>query len=120
MSNPVPIGLAGEPLISLSQAAKLFPPARRGRPVSASCIWRWFKQGVRTADGRRVHLEALRVVNRYVTSEAAVRRFILAQQPASASTPITSDQPARPDPRTPGQRARASDRAEAELVARGL
>jgi Protein of unknown function (DUF1580) len=110
--------LVRESWISLSQAAKLFPPARRGRPVSASCVWRWFKEGVRTADGRRVHLEALRVVNRYVTSEEAVRRFILAQQPGSAAgSPDTRDRPA---PRTPGQRALADARAAKKLEAVGL
>lgn len=110
--------LVRESWISLSQAAKLFPPARRGRPVSASCVWRWFKEGVRTTDGRRVHLEALRVVNRYVTSENAVRRFILAQQPGS-----TMGVPAGPMPpglRTPGQRARASEKAAVRLKAMGL
>ncbi|HKB02242.1 MAG TPA: DUF1580 domain-containing protein [Gemmataceae bacterium] len=110
--------LVHEPWISLSQAAKLFPPARRGRPVSGSCVWRWFKQGVRTADGRRVHLETLRVVNRYVTSEPAVRRFIMAQQPVSAAG--VSAVPTHPAPRTPGQRARADAKAAAKLQALGL
>lgn len=110
--------LIRESWISLSQAAKLFPPARRGRPVSASCVWRWFKEGVRTADGRRVHLEALRVVNRYVTSADAVRRFILAQQPGS--TVGTAESSVEPAPRTPGQRARASAKAGDKLAALGL
>jgi len=99
--------LVREQWISLSQAAKLFPPARRGRPVSASCVWRWFKEGVRTQGGRRVHLEALRVVNRYVTSEQAVRRFILAQQPTTDASSSDCGQ-ARPNLRTPCQRASAN------------
>lgn len=110
--------LVREPWISLSQAAMLFPPARRGRPVSASCVWRWFKEGVRTADGRRVHLEALRVVNRYVTSQEAVRRFILAQQPGSAAG--TPEPPARSAPRSAGQRAVADARAARKLDSLGL
>ena len=110
--------LVREPWISLSQAAKLFPPARRGRPVSASCVWRWFKEGVRTADGRRVHLETLRVANRYVTSEDAVRRFILAQQPDSASgSPETLGRSA---PRSAGQRSRADAKAARKLESLGL
>ena len=110
--------LVHEPWISLSQAAKLFPPARRGRPVSGSCVWRWFKQGVRTPDGRCIHLETLRVVNRYVTSEPAVRRFIMAQQPGSISE--ISQNSSLPSPRTPGQRARASAQAATKLQSFGL
>lgn len=79
-----------EPWISLAQAAKVFPPARSGRPVSASCLWRWAKEGVRIPSGRRVHLEALLIVSRFVTSEQAVRRFILAIQPGESDRPQTS------------------------------
>lgn len=111
--------LVRESWISLSQAAKLFPPARRGRPVSASCIWRWFRDGIRTVDGRRIHLEALRVVNRYVTSEPAVRRFIMAQQQPSLRSARPED-PAIAPPRTPGQRSRASERAARKLQSQGL
>ncbi|MBO0698079.1 MAG: hypothetical protein J2P46_06780 [Zavarzinella sp.] len=118
MTNPSESPLVQEPWISLSQAAKLFPPARRGRPVSASCVWRWHRVGVRTADGRRVHLEALRVVNRYVTSEPAVHRFILAQQ--SPTPAVRSDAPTPEAPRTPGQRTRASERAARKLQEVGL
>ncbi|HJZ93582.1 MAG TPA: hypothetical protein VKE40_22085 [Gemmataceae bacterium] len=118
MTNESESPLVREPWISLSQAARLFPPARRGRPVSGSCVWRWFKEGVRTVDGRRVHLEALRVVNRYVTSEPAVRRFILAQQPGSQAG--IAVEPAPRAPRTPAKRKRASERASRQLEARGL
>ena len=108
--------LVHESWISLSQAANLFPPARLGRPVTGSCVWRWFKEGVRTTDGRRIHLETLRIVSRYVTSEAAVRRFILAQQLGATSAiavPVHAS-------RTPGQRARASERAAETLRSAGL
>jgi hypothetical protein len=110
--------LVRERWISLCQAAKLFPPARRGRPVSASCVWRWFREGVRATDGRRIHLETLRVVNRYVTSEEAVRRFILAQQPESGAC---SPEPlARPAPRNAGKRALADAQAARTLDALGM
>lgn len=111
--------LVQEVWISLSQAAKLFPPARRGRPVSASCIWRWFKEGVQTPDGRRVHLETLRVVNRFVTSEAAVRRFILAQQQTIQSRERRNSTPTIV-PRTPKRRMQADERAARQLDASGL
>ncbi|MSR55154.1 MAG: DUF1580 domain-containing protein [Gemmataceae bacterium] len=109
--------LIRESWLSLSQAAKLIPSARNGRPVSASCLWRWFKEGVLTPEGHRIHLETLRVVNRFVTSEPAVRRFILAQQRMSADKGPSS-LPVKP-PRTPGQRNRASERAAQKLQDRG-
>jgi hypothetical protein len=118
MTNATDSPLIRERWISLCQAAKLFPPARRGRPVSGSCVFRWHRDGVRTADGRRVYLEALRVVNRLVTSEAAVQRFVLAQQ--SGAAPAAPNEPSHPAPRTPGQRARASERAASELKAQGV
>lgn len=82
--------LLRETWISLAQAAKLFPPGRGGGPVSPSCLWRWTKEGVRIPDGRRIHLEALRIVSRFVTSEQAVRRFIVAIQPVESDGPQTS------------------------------
>jgi hypothetical protein len=110
--------LIQEQWLSLSQAARLFPPARRGRPVSASCVWRWCKRGVTTADGRRVHLEVLRCVNRFITTEAAVRRFLSAMQPGA--TIGVPDAPPGRVPRTPGQRARADAQAADKLQKLGL
>src|SRR5438270_804262 len=98
--------LLGETLLSLSQAATRFPPARLGRPVSPSCVWRWCRHGVHTLDGRRVFLEHALLVNRHVTSAEAVARFLEAVQPLDQTQPLVT-QPVR----SPGKRRRASERA---------
>jgi hypothetical protein len=106
------IDVASEPLISLRDAAKLIPPARQGRAVSFQCILRWVLEGAKAPNGERVHLEALRLGGRYVTSHAAIQRF------AEALTPRTDT---RPSPhRTPRQRRRAAERAEKELERMGI
>ena len=69
---------------------------------------------MRTIDGRRVHLETIRIANRHVTSEEAVTRFIEAMQPGNV------DQPPIADIRTARQRQRASERAARELERRGI
>jgi hypothetical protein len=69
-----------EQVVSLAQAAKLFPPARRGRPVTPNAIWRWVSHGVRLEDGRTVRLGAVRVAGRWLTSKEAIVRFVAAQQ----------------------------------------
>jgi hypothetical protein len=66
---------------TLHQLAKLFPPARRGRPVSLSCILRWVLDGTRTPDGRTVRLEAARCSGRWLSTPAAIQRFLAAQTP---------------------------------------
>jgi hypothetical protein len=78
---------------SFAQVARLVPPGRGGKATCPATIWRWFKGGVRVADGRRVRLEALKIGGRYVTSEGALLRFLAAQQgdaPAGGQAPPTS------------------------------
>ena len=41
--------LLAETLMTLGEAARLFPAARRGRPPSPGAIWRWVRDGVRIA-----------------------------------------------------------------------
>jgi hypothetical protein len=43
--------------LSLSQAARRFPPYRGSRPVVPSTIFRWIADGVRVPGGPRVRLE---------------------------------------------------------------
>jgi len=99
--------------LSLTQAARRFPPARLGRPVHASCVWRWMHDGVRLPDGTIVRLEAARLSGRWLTSEPAIERFLAAQTPHI-------DLPAPTAPRTPTARQRASERAAAELSRIGI
>jgi hypothetical protein len=50
--------------LSLTQAARLRPPSRRGRPVNLSAVLPWVLDGVRRPDGLRVKLEAARLGGR--------------------------------------------------------
>ena len=103
-----PSHLLAETLIGLCDAARRLPPARRGRPVSFSCVLRWITSGVPGPDGKRVKLEGVRVGGRWLTSEEALARW------AERLTPrLDAEQAAAP--RTPGQRNRASERAAKEL-----
>jgi|SRR5262245_44824259 len=67
-------------LIGASAVAKRFRSRRRNGPVTSNCVFRWMRYGARLPDGRVVRLEHVRVVGRYLTTHAAVDRFILAQQ----------------------------------------
>jgi len=69
--------LAGDGL-SLAQGAKLFPPARVGRPVNPSCLHRWATDGAKGPGGTIVKLEVCRIGCRLSTSRGAIRRFLLA------------------------------------------
>src|SRR5262245_48947927 len=69
------IDLTTEVTISLSQAARLLPPGRRGRPVTLSCLLRWVLSGIKAHSGEVVCLEALRLGGRWITSREALQRF---------------------------------------------
>lgn len=106
------IDLANETNISLSAAARMLPPGRRGRPVSLSCVLRWVLEGVRLPSGRVVRLDAVRLGGRWLTSVEALQRF------ADAQTPRLDGEPAKV--RTPGARQRAAERVEKELQRVGI
>jgi len=105
--------LTRETLLSLAQAARRFPPARLGRPVSSSTVWRWCRKGVNVPGVGVVRLECVRVSGRWLTSVEAISRFVAAQTP-------TADNEARPTPRTPTQRRKASEQAARELERLGI
>ena len=105
--------LTRETLLSLAQAARRFPPARLGRPVNSSTVWRWARKGAKVPGVGIVRLECVRVSGRWLTSEEAISRFVAAQTPQG-------DSDARPVPRTPTQRQRASERAARELDRIGI
>jgi hypothetical protein len=98
--------VAGGQGISLAQAAALIPPARAGRPVSPSCVFRWIRDGVKTPSGERVHLEAARLGGRLITSRAALERFMDAQSPGARHRTV----------RTPSRRRRESAHAGVALA----
>jgi hypothetical protein len=57
--------------IELTDVAKLVP----GHPSTA---WRWITAGAAMPDGTRLKLEAVRCGGRWVTTKAALRRFLAA------------------------------------------
>jgi hypothetical protein len=97
----------------LTQAARLLPPGRHGRPVSLSCIIRWVLTGATGPSGERVRVEALRLGGRWLTSREALQRF------AERLTP-RPDGKVQPASRGPGNRRRDSERAAAELEQLGV
>jgi hypothetical protein len=103
--------LGGDALTLSAAARKLVP--HRGKGVAPSTIWRWHRQGVRTPDGRRVHLELARVGNKWLTSAAALARFIVISTPAIPSETVNATP-------TPTQRAKAAERAARELDKNGI
>jgi hypothetical protein len=104
--------LLRETLINLSQAARRIPAFRGSGRCHPSTIFRWLTTGVKLPNGEQLRLEGFRLAGRWLTSEQAVDRFLLAQNEAWNPEPI--HQPALPI-RTPTQRQRASERAAEEL-----
>jgi hypothetical protein len=100
-------------MLTMAQAARRFPPARLGRPVSPATVWRWCRKGVRVPGGGTVYLECVRLSGRWLTSVEAISRFVARQTPAMESNPAAA-------PRTPDQRQRASQRAGAKLRRLGI
>lgn len=94
--------------ITLGAAAKLVPGSN-GR-ANPSTLFRWCRDGARAIDGRRVHLESLRCGGRILTTQAALRRFMLALSERAEVIPA---------PRTAAEARRASERAEKRLIEMG-
>jgi hypothetical protein len=103
-----------EQVIRLAEVGCYLPTGRNGKQLSLSAALRWVLQGVKLPDGRRLHLEAIRVGGKWVTSVEALERFALAQTPRLDCH--TEQAPAR----TARQRQRAADRAAKELERLGI
>jgi hypothetical protein len=101
---------AGEGL-ALSAAGRLFPAHRGNGTLDPSTIFRWVTRGSRSAEGRVVKLEGVRVGGRWLTSRGAVTRFVAALTGAMDLTATTST----PSPQTPAARLLAAERATAAL-----
>ncbi|MBM3983734.1 MAG: DUF1580 domain-containing protein [Planctomycetes bacterium] len=102
--------LAGDAL-GLSAAARLFPAHRGTGRASPSTVWRWIKTGTRTSDGRAVKLEAARLGTRWLTSKAAINRYM------AALTPTTDTPPTVPPTQTAAQQRRGHKAAMRALDA---
>ena len=105
-SPPTPTDLAdrllGEGIISMSKIARMLGELKGGRPVHPSTPYRWATKGVRTKDGRVVHLESITLSGRPVSSRPALPRFLAAQQVPAPTVAL---------PRSPATRRRDSERA---------
>lgn len=107
--------LAGDAL-SLSGAGRLLPATRGQRLTTApQTVWRWARFGARSPDGRMVRLEAARVAGRWLTSRAAVARFIMAMTEAEQF----DEKSDAAKPMTESRRKRRSLSAAARLKSMG-
>lgn len=81
-----------EQVISLKQAAKLFPRNERGKRPHISCLYRYTKTGL-----RGVLVESIQAGSVRATSREAVARFFsrLTKQSATPSRPETRNSHAR-------------------------
>src|SRR4051794_30101225 len=71
--------------LSLAQLAKRLPAARGGGSATGSALWRWAIHGKRAPDGRTVRLGICRIGCRTISTEGALRRFLLDLQPPPAA-----------------------------------
>src|ERR1700719_63908 len=92
--NEMAAKILSEKVLGLAQAGNRFPAHRGKGRISPVTIWRWVSQGVRTPDGRHVHLEAVRLGGRWLTSEEALIRFAAAQTPQTDA----ESSPCAPEP----------------------
>jgi hypothetical protein len=73
--DPPQPSVLGETLLTTSQAARRFPSDCMGGHIHIATIHRWIMNGICGPDGRRIHLEAVRVGSRWLTSCEAIQRF---------------------------------------------
>jgi hypothetical protein len=66
--------LQNEQLLDFVEASS-FLPARNGKRIHTSTIWRWCRDGIMLRSGERVRLEYRRLGGRMVTSRQALERF---------------------------------------------
>lgn len=103
--------LDGEALLGLADAAKLLPGYRGNASLDPSCVLRWVLTGSKSARGKVVKLEAIRMGNRWLTSREALARFSAALSAVPGETPTP--------PPTPAAQGRAGKQAAKKLVELG-
>lgn len=99
-----------EPLVTLAEAATPLPAYRGTGRARPETLVRWGTKGIRLPDGTIIKLELARAGGRFLTSHAAVARFIAAQ--TAAALPETAAIPAR----SPARRQKASAEAGRRLA----
>jgi hypothetical protein len=108
------LDLTRERGLSLAEAAKLIPPSRGGKKTHLSTILRWILHGAKGPQGSLVHLEAVRLGGRWLTTREAIHRF------TERLTPSLDPATTSGTPQTPGQRQRAAEQAAHELDQLGI
>lgn len=78
--------LLNETTLSLTDACKILPTGRNGSKPHIGTLTRWINDGVTTADGTNVRLEALRLGGKWVTSKEALQRFAERLTPGHQTT----------------------------------
>lgn len=104
--------LAGDAL-GMSATARKVPAFRGEGRANPTTIWRWIVTGCKSPDGSIVKLEAARLGGRWLTSSAALARFL------DALTPSTDPAPSPARSRKPAARKRAIEAAHKKLAAAG-
>jgi hypothetical protein len=78
--------------LSLTMTAKMFPGHRGQGTINPSTVFRWIKKGLTLAPGVVIRLEGCRAGARWLTSRAAVGRFIAACTSVAESAASTTPQ----------------------------
>ena len=68
--------MTNETLVNLTQAARMIPGRSGDKPLHRSTLHRWMTKGAKTADGRVVRLESVRVGGQRMTTQEALQRFL--------------------------------------------
>ena len=76
--------------------------------TNPSTTFRWAQKGLPSGYGVRIRLEAIKRGKKWLTSQAAVKRFF-------AALPASTPAPTAPPIRTPSKRERDCDRAKKQL-----
>ena len=104
---PVISEVLGGDALTLAAAARTLPP-HRGKCTSPRTLWRWHMKGVQTGE-RRVHLEMARVGTMWVTSRAALARFLTALTPALPQEAVALPPRTRPTNASRPRKAKAAN-----------
>jgi hypothetical protein len=60
----------------LTEAARLLPPTKAGKPVHPSTVLRWIHPGIKAADGSMIKLAARRYPGGWQTTHEAIEAFL--------------------------------------------
>ena len=108
------LDITTESAIHLNEVARCVPPGRGGKKTHVSTVLRWIQRGARGPGGDRIHLEAVRVGGKWVTTREALQRFI------ARLTPRHDRDQSNPVDRNKRNSKNASERAGDELDKIGI